>query len=67
MDEKELACKVIDGLGGTSATARLCDIKVPSVCQWRHDGIPKPWLKYFKAIRPDLFEAPATTGESETA
>ena len=50
-----LANKIIDGLGGTSATAKLCDIKVPSVCEWRHNGIPKPWRKYFEAIRPDLF------------
>lgn len=56
------ANKLIDDLGGTNEVARLCDVKPPSVSEWRRNGIPKPWLKYFKAIRPDLFERdPAAT------
>jgi len=47
---------IIDQLGGTNAVARLCDIKSPSVSEWRTKGIPKPWLKYFQMLRPDLFE-----------
>ena len=50
------AGRVIDKLGGTCAVARMCDIKPPSVTEWRTAGIPKPWLKYFMCVRPDLFE-----------
>lgn len=47
--------KIIDGLGGTCAVARLCECKTPSVSSWRKTGIPKARLLFFKAIRPDLF------------
>ena len=47
---------IIDRLGGTSETARLCDIQPPSVSEWRKKGIPKAQLKYLKAIRPEVFE-----------
>lgn len=46
---------IIDRLGGTSETARLCDIKPPSVSEWRRTGIPKTQLKFLKAVRPDVF------------
>ena len=46
---------VIDLLGGTNATARLCEIQPPSVSEWRKNGIPKAWRKYLKDIRPDVF------------
>jgi DNA-binding transcriptional regulator YdaS (Cro superfamily) len=45
---------IIDSLGGTSAVARLCDIKPPSVSDWRKNGIPKPWRHFFAAMRPEL-------------
>lgn len=48
---------IIDRLGGTSATALLCEVKPPSVSEWRHHGIPKAQLKFLKAVRPDVFEA----------
>jgi hypothetical protein len=48
--------KIIDGLGGTTAVAKMLDIKTPSVSGWRTAGIPKGRLKHFQAIRPDLFE-----------
>lgn len=46
---------IIDRLGGTSETARLCEVKPPSVSEWRHKGIPKAQLKFLKAVRPDVF------------
>lgn len=57
---------IIDALGGTTAVASLCDIKSPSVSEWRRKNeIPKPWLRYFKATRPDVFgPAPAKEGEA---
>jgi len=55
-EDKKTASRIIDAMGGTSAVARLCEIKQPSVTNWRENGIPKPWLKYFRCIRPDLFK-----------
>lgn len=49
------ASNVIDSLGGTTAVARLCDIQPPSVSEWRRKGIPKPWMKFLRATRPDVF------------
>jgi hypothetical protein len=48
---------VIDRLGGTTAVARLCDCKPPSVHQWRHDGIPKYRLAFLRLARPEVFAA----------
>ena len=51
------ADQIIDGLGGTSVVARLCGLTTGAVSQWRTSptGIPRPWVKFFEAIRPDLF------------
>lgn len=46
---------IIDSLGGTSATARLCEVQPPSVSEWRKNGIPKTQLRVIKLLRPDLF------------
>lgn len=59
MDTKHPDSKIIDDLGGTAKVARLCDIKPPSVSDWRKSGIPKPWLMYLKKIRPAVFKAAA--------
>jgi hypothetical protein len=48
--------EIIDALGGTSEVAKICEITMPSVSDWRKDGIPKARLMYLKAIRPDIFE-----------
>jgi len=47
--------QIIDALGGTSATARLCEIAPASVSGWRKKGIPKAQLKYLMLARPDVF------------
>ena len=47
---------IIDRLGGTSAAADLCEVKPPSVSEWRHNGIPKQQLKFLKLARPDAFD-----------
>lgn len=54
---------IIDRLGGTSATAKLCEIQPPSVSEWRKNGIPKPQLKYLRLLRPDVFEGLEGAGE----
>lgn len=49
--------EIIDLLGGTLAVARLCQIKPPSVSEWRRYGIPSARRMYLQAIRPDVFKA----------
>jgi hypothetical protein len=52
----ETANLIIDRLGGTSETARLCEVKPPSVSEWRKAGIPKAQTKFLRLLRPDVFE-----------
>lgn len=47
--------KIIDKLGGTSAVAKLCDVKPPSVSEWREKGIPKARLMYLRLAKPEAF------------
>lgn len=50
------AAKIIEKLGGTAAVARLCDIKSPSVSEWkRNNAIPKAQLNFLRVLRPDIF------------
>ncbi|AVR22534.1 hypothetical protein A8H40_24785 [Burkholderia multivorans] len=51
------ACAVIDAFGGTAATAQLCQVRMPSVSEWRRNGIPRARLLFLRLARPDLFEA----------
>lgn len=46
---------IIDLLGGTSETARLCDVQPASVSEWRSNGIPKARLMFLRLARPDVF------------
>lgn len=47
------AAKIIDALGGTAETARLFDVRMPSVSAWRDNGIPKARMMFLKVARPD--------------
>lgn len=51
MDTKQ----IIEKLGGTAETARLCEVTMAAVSQWRENGIPKTQLKFLKLARPDVF------------
>lgn len=51
--------KIIDALGGTSETARLCEVQPASVSEWRKTGIPKARLMFIRLARPELFKVPA--------
>lgn len=54
---------VIRRLGGTSAAARLCEIKPPSVSEWiAKNKIPKAQEKFLRAVRPDAF-VPESDGQ----
>lgn len=49
------ANSIIDRLGGTMATAKLCDVAPSAISQWRLNGIPKSRLMFLKLARPDVF------------
>jgi len=48
--------KIIDSLGGTAETARLCCVKPSSVSEWRKNGIPHARLMFLMLLRPDVFK-----------
>lgn len=49
------AVQVIDALGGTAEVARIFDVSMPSVSDWRKDGIPSARMMYLRiAKRKDL-------------
>tara|TARA_R110000824_G_scaffold137534_1_gene301654 strand:+ start:893 stop:1093 length:201 start_codon:yes stop_codon:yes gene_type:complete len=54
------ANEIIDRIGGTGATATLCEIKPGSVSEWRHKGIPKARMQFLRLARPDIFEQTAS-------
>lgn len=45
------ASQVIDAIGGTAEVARLCEIKSPSVSDWRKEGIPPARMQYLRSAR----------------
>lgn len=55
------ASDIIDRLGGTNEVARLCNVRAPSVSQWRKDGIPRAREMYLRAVRPDVFDVAVAT------
>ncbi len=60
--DKHIDSEIIDRLGGTSEVARICQIKPPSVSEWRSSGIPSARRQFLSLLRPDVFEvAPGKT------
>lgn len=49
------ANQIIDALGGTFAVAKVCNVKPPSVSEWRRTGIPEARLQFLRLLRPDAF------------
>jgi len=56
------ASEIIDRIGGTAETARLCEIRSASVSEWRRKGIPQARLLFLRLARPDVFEQSASQG-----
>lgn len=54
LNGKELARRVVSGLGGVTETARFFEIKPPSVSDWLKSGLPAARLRHVRDIRPDL-------------
>jgi DNA-binding transcriptional regulator YdaS (Cro superfamily) len=53
MDAKQ----IIELLGGTSATARLCEVSRSAVSQWgKKNNIPKAQLKFLKVAKAEVFK-----------
>ena len=50
--------QIIETLGGTAETARICDVSMAAVSQWKTNGIPKTQLRYLKLAKPEVFKAP---------
>jgi len=44
------AVQVIDALGGTAEVARICKVRMPSVSDWKRDGIPSARMMFLSAV-----------------
>ncbi len=60
--DKPTDSEIIDRLGGTTEVARICQIKPPSVSEWRSTGIPPARRQYLELLRPDAFGVEAGEG-----
>lgn len=71
----KIAAKIIDGLGGTSAVAKMTMTPVSTVHSWRKNGIPRARLAHLKlaaqaqqvAIPDDLDRALADISQQAAA
>lgn len=55
--------KIIEQLGGTKAVATLCQVKPPSVSQWKKYGIPSARRQFLELLRPELFAQEAKSSD----
>jgi hypothetical protein len=56
----DTANQLIDRIGGTSATARLCMVSPAAVSEWRRNGIPQARLMYLRLAVPGVFNQTVT-------
>lgn len=49
--------EIIDALGGTFRVAELCEVRPPSVSDWRKHGIPRARMMFLRVAKPDVFRA----------
>lgn len=59
------ASEIIDALGGTAEVARLCNVRPPSVSEWKVKGIPEARRMYLEVLRPDVFRADESGNEAD--
>ncbi len=48
--------ELIDLLGGTMKVAEEVELHPTAISHWKHRGIPRVHLRYFRLVRPDIFE-----------
>ena len=48
--------EIIEALGGTFRVAELCEVRPPSVSDWKKHGIPRARLMFLRIARPDVFQ-----------
>ncbi|WP_395602407.1 hypothetical protein AB4P97_08275 [Pseudomonas sp. A1230] len=59
--------EIIDALGGTFRVAELCEVRPPSVSDWRKYGIPRARMMFLRIAKPDVFKALEAKASSKTA
>lgn len=47
------AIQVIDALGGTAEVARMFEVRMPSVSDWKREGIPSARMMYLRAAHQE--------------
>lgn len=59
--------EIIDALGGTFRVAELCEVRPPSVSDWRKYGIPRARMMFLRIARPEVFKELDDQGAKKTA
>lgn len=59
--------EIIDALGGTFRVAKLCEVRPPSVSDWRKYGIPRARMMFLRIARPEVFKKLDAQGAKKTA
>ena len=49
------ATVIIEALGGTFRVAELCEVRPPSVSDWKKHGIPRARMMFLRVARPEIF------------
>lgn len=55
MTPQALANHVINALGGTKAVAEICQVRAPSVSEWRTNGLPRAREQFLRLRNPEAF------------
>lgn len=59
--------EIIDALGGTFRVAELCEVRPPSVSDWRKYGIPRARMMFLRIARPEVFKELDAQGTKKSA
>lgn len=54
------AIKIIEALGDTAEVARLFGVRMPSVSDWKRNGIPRARMMYLKVAHAQALEGADT-------
>ena len=52
----QYAVQVIEALGGTAEVARMCKVRMPSVSDWKRDGIPAARMMFLSAVHAQTLQ-----------